>query len=71
MKKLSVSLAGHQTSITLEPEFIDTLKKIATADKTSIAAIINSIDAVRGADSNLSSEIRRYIIRRLLQTAKL
>ncbi|MBR5566652.1 MAG: ribbon-helix-helix domain-containing protein, partial [Alphaproteobacteria bacterium] len=25
MKKLSVSLSGHQTSITLEPEFIDAL----------------------------------------------
>ena len=28
MKKISVSLSGHQTSITLEPEFIEILKKM-------------------------------------------
>lgn len=71
MKKLSISLSGHQTSISLEKEFIDVLQKIAIADKTSTAAIINSIDAARGSDSNLSSEIRIWILNRLLKTAKL
>lgn len=70
MKKISVSLSGHQTSITIEDEFFDVLKKIADQDKTSVAAIINSIDANRGIDSNLSSEIRIWILRRLLKTSK-
>lgn len=70
MKKISVSLSGHQTSITIEDEFFDVLKKIAEQDKTSVAAIINSIDANRDADSNLSSEIRIWILRRLLKTSK-
>lgn len=70
MKKISVSLSGHQTSITIEDEFFDVLKKIAEQDKTSVAAIINSIDANRGSESNLSSEIRIWILRRLLKTSK-
>lgn len=71
MKKISVSLSGHHTSITLESEFIDVLKKIAAQDHTSVAAIINEIDAERSPDSNLSSQIRVWILRRLLKTAKL
>ncbi|MDR1337572.1 MAG: ribbon-helix-helix domain-containing protein [Rickettsiales bacterium] len=71
MKKISVSLQGHQTSISLENEFADTLRKMADADGMSVAAVIDSIDAVRGDGSNLSSEIRIYILRRLLKTAKL
>ncbi|MDL2295973.1 ribbon-helix-helix domain-containing protein [Lachnospiraceae bacterium OttesenSCG-928-E19] len=71
MQKISISLSGHQTSITLEKEFFDVLKKIATADKTSVAAIINKIDADRDPDSNLSASVRVYILRRIMQTAKL
>jgi predicted DNA-binding ribbon-helix-helix protein len=65
MTKLSVSLSGHQTSISLEREFIDALRDIARADKTSVAQIIKQIDEHRDANSNLSSEIRLYILRRL------
>ncbi len=65
MKKLSVSLSGHQTSISLESEFIDALRDIASADKTSVAAIVRQIDEGRAADSNLSSQIRIYILKRL------
>lgn len=68
MKKLSVSLAGHQTSISLEPEFIDALRQIAATDNTSIAAIIGQIDATRPATSNLSSEIRVWILKRFMTT---
>jgi len=71
VKKISVSLSGHQTSITLEDEFFDALKKIADTDKKSVASIINSIDEKRTPESNLSSEIRIYILNRLLKTAKL
>ncbi|MDR2412626.1 MAG: ribbon-helix-helix domain-containing protein [Rickettsiales bacterium] len=65
MKKLSVSLSGHQTSISLEEEFVQALKKMAKDDRTSVSAIISGIDAKRGPDSNLSSEIRIWILRRL------
>lgn len=69
MKKISVCLSGHQTSISLEPDFIDALHKIADADHVSIAAIISKIDAERGPQTNLSSAIRIWILRRYTQTA--
>ena len=47
MKKISVSLSGHQTSISLEPEFIDALNRIAKHDNVSVASIIESIDKNR------------------------
>lgn len=62
MKKISVSLSGHQTSISLEPEFINALREIATAKKCAIATIINEIDASRGG-RNLSSAIRVWILK--------
>ncbi len=70
MKKISVSLSGHQTSISLENEFFDILQKIAHAKKTSIAAIIKSIDETRKPETNLSSETRIWILKELLQTIK-
>lgn len=71
MKKLSVSLSNHKTSISLEKEFIDLLNKIADSEKTSVSAIINKIDKIRRPDSNLSSEIRIYLLNKVMQTAKL
>ena len=62
MKKISVSLSGHQTSISLEPEFIDALNKIAATRDVSVAAIIGDIDATRGT-RNLSSAVRVWILR--------
>lgn len=66
MKKISVSLSGHQTSITLEPEFIDVLKRIATARGVSTASIICEIDNTRAPDTNLSSAIRVWILNQVM-----
>ncbi len=62
MKKISVSLSGHQTSISLEPEFIAELQRIAKLKNTSVASIICEIDKTRTNDSNLSSAIRVWIL---------
>ncbi|MFQ6739605.1 MAG: ribbon-helix-helix domain-containing protein [Alphaproteobacteria bacterium] len=62
MKKISVSLSGHQTSICLEPEFIDELKKIAIRMKFSVSSIIQDIDNNRRSDTNLCSAIRVWIL---------
>ncbi len=70
MHKISVSLSGHQTSISLEKEFFDVLQQIAKDQKTSIASIINGIDENRNPDSNLSSEIRIWILKQILKTSK-
>jgi predicted DNA-binding ribbon-helix-helix protein len=47
-QKRSVSLAGHATSIALEPEFWVVLEAAATADGLTIAELIRDIDAGRG-----------------------
>ena len=70
MHKISVSLSGHQTSISLEPEFFDVLQTIAKQQKTSVAAIIKSIDEQRDPNSNLSSETRIWILKQILKTSK-
>ncbi len=63
MKKISVSLSGHQTSISLEPEFIAELQRIAKDKNTSVSAIISNIDASRKPNENLSSAIRVWILK--------
>lgn len=70
MRKISVSLSGHQTSISLEQEFFDVLQDIASKQNTSVASIIKNIDETRDADSNLSSEIRIWILKQVLKTSK-
>ena len=66
MKKISISLSGHQTSITLEIEFIDALQKLAIRHNRPIAAIINDIDSTRPRDRNLSSAVRVWILQQII-----
>ena len=70
MKKISISLSGHQTSVSLEPEFFDVLQKLAIQQNKSVASIIKSIDESRNPDSNLSSETRVWILKQILKTSK-
>ena len=63
MKKISVSLSGHQTSISLEDEFIIALHEIAKEIKKPVAKIIDEIDERRGIGTNLSSAVRIYILK--------
>lgn len=65
MKKISVSLSGHQTSISLEPEFIAELQRIAKDTNKSIASIISHIDQTRTPNTNLSSAIRIWILKEI------
>lgn len=71
MKKHSVTILGHQTSITLEDEFWNALKEAARERGLSLNKLIAEIDDAR-EDKNLSSAIRLYILKMLQQklTAK-
>jgi len=60
--KHSVVIAGHRTSISLEPEFWDALQALAQSNGRSVNAEISAIDAGRG-QQNLSSAIRLAILR--------
>ena len=48
LRKRSVQLSGHATSIALEPEFWAVLEAMAKARSLSLAALIVSIDRGRG-----------------------
>jgi len=59
--KRSVRIAGHPTSVSLEPEFWDELKSIASARGSSINKLITEIDATRR--TNLSSALRVFVLK--------
>jgi len=63
IKKRSVNILGHETSISMEEEFWHVLKDIAERERLSINKIIANIDDARDASNyNLSSAIRVYIL---------
>jgi predicted DNA-binding ribbon-helix-helix protein len=49
LRKRSLVLAGHGTSLALEPEFWAVLEALAAARALSLAGLIAAIDADRGA----------------------
>jgi len=67
IRKRSVTIAGHRTSLSLEPAFWDALKSLARERGLSINALIEEIDrqASQGGsrDINLSSAVRVYLLR--------
>lgn len=60
--KRSVSIRGHRTSVSLEAPFLEELEAIARRRKMSLAALIAEVDARRDEESNLSSELRLYVL---------
>ncbi len=60
MKKRSVKISGHETSISLEDQFWDALKEIAETRGLSLNSLIAEIDEER--EGNLSSAMRIYTL---------
>lgn len=65
MKKRSVLIAGHPTSVSLEEEFWEALKGVAQVRGLSVNALIEEIDRTR--TGNLSSAIRVYVLNSALE----
>jgi predicted DNA-binding ribbon-helix-helix protein len=59
--KRSLTIAGHRTSLSLEPEFWSVLQKAASTKNKPLAALVEEIDATRG-ERNLSSALRVWIL---------
>jgi predicted DNA-binding ribbon-helix-helix protein len=57
LEKRSVTIAGHRTSVALEPEFWAILKREAEAANLSFAAFLATIDRERG-ERPLASALR-------------
>ena len=69
--KRSVMIAGHATSVSLEPIFWEALKRAADAEALPISALVARIDARRIADAdpvNLESAIRVWLMERAIGT---
>jgi predicted DNA-binding ribbon-helix-helix protein len=63
--KHSVTLRGHRTSISLEDEFWNEFKEIASDLDLPINALVAQIDADRGMEAGLASAIRVFVLRSL------
>lgn len=66
--KRSVTIAGHETSISLEPIFWEALREAAEAEALPLNALIARIDAARieaPDPPNLASAIRVWLFERL------
>jgi predicted DNA-binding ribbon-helix-helix protein len=66
--KRSVSIAGHETSISLEPMFWQALERAAEDEQLPVNALIAQIDVERldtpGGAPNLTSAIRQWLFLR-------
>lgn len=67
LRKRSVTISGHRTSISLEDEFWSELVHIAKQSGTSLNALIATIDDDR--ETNLSSAIRLFVLAKLKAAA--
>ena len=72
IRKRSVMIAGHATSVSLEAAFWEALKDIAHARGQSVNALIGEIDrnrapagsaGSRSGPGNLSSAVRVFVLR--------
>lgn len=73
LRKRSVTIAGHRTSLSLEAAFWDALKEIAAARGTSLARVIEEIDDRRQQQDgapNLSSAVRVFVLDQLRERSR-
>jgi predicted DNA-binding ribbon-helix-helix protein len=61
LEKRSVSIAGHRTSVAIEPEFWNVLKIEAAQQNLSFAALVAAIDRDRG-ERPLASALRLHAL---------
>ena len=61
LEKCSVTIAGHRTSVALEPEFWAVLREEASRRDISFARLISAIDLARG-ERPLASALRLHAL---------
>ena len=71
LRKRSFQLAGHRTSVALEPEFWAVLEAVATHRGRSLAGLVTEIDTARvPADRPLASALRVFALAQCRQVGK-
>jgi predicted DNA-binding ribbon-helix-helix protein len=68
IRKRSIKIAGHPTSISLEEPFWLALKEMAASRGMPLAKVIAETDATRSAMSSLSSALRVAVLAHALGT---
>jgi len=67
IKKRSLTIGNHRTSISIEDEFWNELKKLSKHQKISLNKLILKIDNEKPKDyGNLSSYIRVWVLQKLI-----
>ncbi len=61
--KHSLTLRGHRTSVSLEPEFWQAFRAIADSTGMPVNALAAQIDEGRAPDLGLASAIRLHVLR--------
>ena len=61
VKKRSIAIGGHKTSVSLEDYFWTSLKQIARERTTTVSELVEVLDAAREV-GNLSSAIRVFVL---------
>jgi predicted DNA-binding ribbon-helix-helix protein len=61
-EKHSLTLKGHRTSVSLEPEFWHAFRAIAAGEGRPLNALAAEIDAARGVETGLASAIRLHVL---------
>ena len=69
IKKRSIDIARHRTSVSVEEPFWDTLKALARKRGISVSDIIAGIDSKR--NGSLSGAVRLYVLKELRKEVKL
>lgn len=59
--KRSIVVEGHKTSVSLEDEFWNALKEIASERRETLSEVVSHIDGDRTL-GNLSSSIRLFVL---------
>ena len=62
LEKRSVTLAGHRTSVALEPEFWAALETLALRRAQTLAGLVAAVDAAREPGRPLASALRVFAL---------
>jgi len=70
-RKRSVTISGHETSVSLEPMFWELLEQAAGERGLPLSKLVAEIDSERlgwRPTPNLTSALRQWLLRRLLES---
>ncbi|MCL2473994.1 MAG: ribbon-helix-helix domain-containing protein [Alphaproteobacteria bacterium] len=63
IKKRSIRICGHETSVSIEAAFWNELREIASEKKISLQELIEQIDKAR--TNSLSGALRLFVLKHL------